>query len=152
MKYFAWAVCLVVAAAVVASFFLVGSPANTRLQKLDEKKVNDLSSIQSEIINYWQQKSRLPADLGELDNNLNYFTVPQDTENDKDYIYEILGQYEFKLCADFSTENNTESLYDRPVIYGMESKWTHGKGQVCFIRIIDPEIFKPSSPVSIKSL
>lgn len=152
MKYFAWTVCLVVTAAVVASFFLIGSPANIRLQKLDEKKVNDLSSIQNEIINYWQQKSKLPADLGELDNDLNYFTVPRDTENNKDYAYEILGQYEFKLCADFSTENNTESSYDRPVTYGMESKWTHGKGQVCFTRIIDPELFKPNSPVPAKPL
>ena len=152
MKYFVWTVCLVVALAVVASFFLIGSPADTRLQKVDEKRVNDLSSIQNEIVNYWQQKSKLPDNLGQLDNGLNYFTVPRDIENDRDYVYEVLGQYQFKLCADFSTENNTDSPYARPVTYGMESKWTHGKGEVCFTRTIDPEIFKSNSQVPTKPL
>lgn len=143
MKYFAWTVCLVVTAVVVASFFLIGSPVDRRLQRLDEKRINDLSSIQNGIINYWQQKNKLPDSLEELNNDLNYFTVPRDTESNKDYTYEALDRYQFKLCADFSTENNTESLYDRPVTYGVESKWSYGKGNNCFTRTIDPELFKP---------
>lgn len=151
MKYFAWAVCLVVAAAVIASFFMVGSPADRRLERLDEKRVNDLSSIQNGIINYWQQKSKLPGSLGELNNDLNYFTVPKDTENNKDYTYEVLGQYQFKLCADFSTENSAEIPYTTPAVYGMESKWAHTTGNVCFTRAIDPELFKVnSSPIPVK--
>ena len=150
MKYFAWTVCLVVAAAVIASFFLVGSPSERRLERLDEKKVNDLSSIQNEIINYWQQKTKLPGELGELNNDINYFTVPRDTENNKDYTYEVLGQYQFKLCADFSTESNIEDPYATPITYGVESKWLHAKGQVCFTRTIDPELFKADSTVPAK--
>ncbi len=151
MKYFAWAVCFVVAAAVVASFFMIGSPADTRLQKLDEKRINDLSSIQNGIVNYWQQKSKLPGSLGELNNDLNYFTVPRDTENNKDYTYEVLGQYQFKLCADFSTESNAETPAAVPMIYGMESKWLHSKGNICFTRTIDPELFRVnSSPIPVK--
>ena len=146
MKHFAWAVCFVVAAAIVSSFFIIGSPADTRLQKLDEKRINDLSSIQNGIVNYWQQKSKLPSSLGELNNDLNYFTVPRDTENDKDYTYEVLGQYQFKLCADFSTESNAEAPDAVPMIYGMESKWLHPKGNVCFTRTIDPELFRVNSP------
>lgn len=152
MKYFAWIVCLIVAAAVVASFFLIGSPVDRRLQRLDEKRINDLSSIQNGIINYWQQKNKLPDSLEELNNDLNYFTVPRDTENNKDYIYEALEQYQFKLCADFSTESNTDQSYTTPTTYGVESKWTHGKGRVCFTRIIDPDLFKPNSPVPAKPL
>ncbi|MEK7195951.1 MAG: hypothetical protein AAB659_01800 [Patescibacteria group bacterium] len=150
MKYFAWAVCLVVAAAVVASFFFIGSPADRRLEKLDEKRINDLSSIQNEIINYWQQKSKLPDKLVELNNDLNYFTVPRDTENNKDYTYEVLGQYQFKLCADFSTENVANQAYPTPVTYGVESKWPHSKGNVCFTRTIDPELFKANSTIPAK--
>jgi hypothetical protein len=152
MKYFAWAVCLVVALAIIASFFLVGSPTDRRLQRLDEKRVNDLSSIQGEVLSYWQQKNKLPENLSQLNNDLNYFTVPKDTENNKDYTYEILGQRQFKLCADFSTESNADIPYATPATYGMESKWSHGKGNVCFIRTIDPELFKPNSPVQVKPL
>ncbi len=144
MKYFAWAVCLVVTAAVVTSFFLVGSPADRRLQRLDEKRVNDLSSVQNEIINYWRQKNKLPENLSQLSNDLNYFTVPKDIENNKDYTYEVLGQNQFKLCADFSTESSAEAPYATPVTYNLESKWSHGSGNICFTRTIDPELFKPN--------
>lgn len=152
MKYFAWAVCLVVAVAVVAGFFLIGSPVERRLERLDEKRVNDLASIQSEIVYYWQKKSKLPDSLSQLESDLSYFIVPRDIENDKDYTYEVLGQYQFKLCADFSTENNVETPYAVPVVSGVESKWAHGKGNVCFIHAIDPELSKPDYQVPVKPL
>ncbi len=152
MKYFAWAVCLVVALAVVASFFFIGSPTDRRLQRLDEKRVSDLSSIQNEIISYWQQKSKLPDSLSQLNSDLNYFIVPKDTENNKDYTYEVIGKYQFKLCADFSTESSTQTPYATPATYGVESKWSHGKGNICFVRTIDPELFKPNPPTIVKPL
>ncbi len=152
MKYFVWAVCLVVTLAIVASFFLMGYPTDRRLQRLDEKRVSDLSSIQSEVLSYWQQKSKLPDSLSQLNSDLNYFTVPKDTENNKDYIYEVLGKYQFKLCADFSAESSAQIPYATPATYGVESKWPHGKGNICFTRTIDPELFKPNLPVPVKPL
>ncbi len=45
---------------VVAGFFIVGSPADIRLLRLDDQKQNDLSNIQWQVVNYWQLKEVLP--------------------------------------------------------------------------------------------
>lgn len=46
----------------------MGSPAQQRTWRLDDKRVNDLQNIQSQVINYWQQKEKLPMTLSELSN------------------------------------------------------------------------------------
>lgn len=142
MKIFTYVVIGVVAVAVVASFFIIGTPGDERLRRFDDKRVSDLSSIQSETLNFWIKKERLPQTLSELESDLSYFTVPVDPQTKAPYEYKVLSQYQFELCASFITENtSTQDNYPTSP-YGFESKWNHGAGRTCFTRTIDPELYK----------
>jgi len=102
-RYFSMAMVL---ALIIWSFFVIGSPFKQRQLQLDEKRVQDLQSIQWQIINYWQQKEKLPIDLKTLANPLSGFSLPIDPEFQKGKVYEYNLKDEkkltFELCADFS--------------------------------------------------
>ncbi len=140
MKIFTYIVIGVVAAAIVASFFIIGTPGDARLRRFDETRVSDLSSTQSEILNFWIKKEVLPQTLNELESDLGYFTVPVDPQTKATYEYKVLSQYQFELCANFVTESSSQDYYT-PAPYGFEAKWNHGIGRTCFTRTIDPELF-----------
>ncbi len=137
-------------AAIVAGFFIVGSPSAARDTRLDVQRVNDLMSIQSQVVSFYQQKEELPGTLAELSDPLSYFTLPKDPKTGMDYTYEKTGTLAFKLCADFAREGKDMTgrggyAGDMAVSYpypgpegGMEN-WKHGAGTVCFERTIDPE-------------
>jgi hypothetical protein len=144
-------VVVAVIASVVAGFFIIGSPATQRLMRIDQQKVQDLSSIQWQIISFYQQKERLPKSLQELEDPLIGFIVPTDIQTGKDYGY-ILGEgTSFKLCAYFNKESREYAAgiaqplpTESSVRYGIEDiNWTHGVGETCFERIIDPDKFPP---------
>jgi|SRR3989344_1283104 len=142
MKTFVYIVIGAVAVAIVASFFVIGTPNEERLRRFDDKRVSDLYSIQSETLNFWIKKERLPQTPSELESDLGYFTVPTDPQTKAPYEYRVLGQYQFELCASFVTEGASTSDYYTPALYGFESKWNHGIGRTCFTRTIDPELYK----------
>src|SRR3989344_9571800 len=50
-----WSVGVLVIFAIIAGFFIVGTPGQAREYRLDQQKVNDLQSIQSQVVYYWQQ-------------------------------------------------------------------------------------------------
>ena len=142
-----------VLAAVIFGFFIAGSPQSRRLERLDEKRVNDLSMIQNQIVDYWQRKSKLPADLAGLAGMFFGIKIPNDPETGVSYEYKVLGNLKFELCAVFDTVNNCEPqfggsivkpapVYDRAGI-NVFYDWNHNSGRVCFERTIDPEIYKP---------
>ena len=138
IKSFAYIVVAIVAIAIVASFFVIGTPGDERLRRFDSTRVNDLSMVQNEISGFLGNKDRLPENLKELESDLGYFTVPIDPETGAQYEYKILGQYQFELCANFNTDNQGGVIYP----YAYESRWVHGVGQTCFTRTIDPELYK----------
>lgn len=148
-KYFAVFVSSLVVAAVVLGFFIVGSPSKERMRRQDEQRTNDLYAIQSQIINYWQQKGRLPSNLEELEDGLGYFTMPLDPATGEEYEYKIIDadNLSFELCADFSLKSadQAEAIRERSLtlagVYGPGS-WAHDSGRFCFERIIDPELYK----------
>ena len=102
-KYFSMAVVL---ALIVWSFCVIGSPFKQRQLQLDEKRVGDLQNIQSQIINYWQQKEKLPAFLKDTANPISGYSLPVDPEFEKGKVYEYnlkdAKKLTFELCADFS--------------------------------------------------
>lgn len=146
MKAFVYIVITIVAVAIAANFFIIGTPGNERLRRFDSTRVSDLSMTQNEIINFWVNKNRLPKNLKELESDLGYFTVPADPETGAQYEYKILGQYQFELCANFNTDNQGETNFPetlkRVYPYAYESRWIHGVGRTCFTRTIDPELYK----------
>jgi len=148
-KYFVYAVIILVAAAAIAGFFIVGSPQKERLRKFDERRISDLQFLQSEIINYWIKKEKLPENLVLLKDDIRGVQIPKDPESGTDYGYEILSLESFKLCANFvlpsfgvGDSKIPQPAYPGGVYYG-ESNWDHEAGPACFERKIDKEIYKP---------
>lgn len=152
---------------IVWSFSVMGSPAKQRAWRLDDKRTNDLQSIQYQVINYWQQKEKLPDSLAELSNPMTGFSLPVDPEFEKGKIYEYIpslnkDQLSFELCATFTAdmpkgwqENSYGGVmpmiaYDRkemsttsayPYPGGVNNSWDHKSGRTCFTRTIDKDIY-----------
>lgn len=150
LKVFSWFIVIVVLASIVSAFFIIGSPKTQRLIKLDERRVNDLQYLQSQIVNYWQSKEKLPGTLDELKDDITGVSVPVDPKTGMAYEYGILGNLKFNLCAEFSAsskevQGNIKYRYAVPAhdyLFG-NTTWDHGVGKVCFERTIDPELIKP---------
>jgi hypothetical protein len=110
--------------------------------------VNDLTSIQWQIVNYWQQKGSIPADISALNDSISGYIIPVDPETGKAYGYQKSGALTFKLCGDFElaadsaygSKYATDSSAAYPMIPG-SSNWSHGAGTVCFDRTIDPDMY-----------
>ncbi len=145
---------------VVAGFFIVGTPQSARLYRFDEQKITDLQSIQYQIVNYYQLKQRLPANLSELADPVSYFKLPSDPQTGKPYEYSVTDGSGsdtplFGLCANFNKETRTTRTlgpneavdYIYPDTSGIKGNisWQHGAGRVCFTRTIDPERYPPAN-------
>lgn len=151
MKYFVYLVIAVVVIAVVAGFFVVGSPREERLRKLDDRRAGDIQSIQGYVVNFWQAKGRLPNNLSELEDDIQGVRIPADPETDLAYGYEVRGPETFALCATFALPSETleppRLSYPQYDIFAPHGEiWTHGQGYECFERTIDKDIYKPRSP------
>jgi len=147
------------------SFYVMGSPQTQRLLRLDDRRITDLQSIQNAVINYWQQKEKLPLTLSELSNPLSGFTLPVDPEFEKGFVYEykIKEGLTFELCATFvkpipkGWRENTNyyaepylgakdiavSSYPAYPVSGTNESWDHEAGHTCFERTIDKDIYPP---------
>lgn len=151
-RYINWATGLLVALTILAGFLIIGSPQSQRELRLDNQRVSDLQSLQSQIVSYYQQKERLPQNLADLNDPLSYYVVPVDPETGVDYGYRTTNapnaNPSFEVCATFTTQSaGTDPSYAEPMgrYVGMDSKWEHGVGQTCFERVIDPELY-PTYP------
>jgi hypothetical protein len=155
----AWLSSVLIFAAIVGGFIIVGSPAQQRSFRFDEQRVTDLSDIQYQVLNYWQANGKLPAALINLNNHFTEYSAPTDPETYAQYEYSILpnatedNQTEpaFELCAVFalpsSDEPDSEILPSAP--YPMSegsiaTTWDHSSGRACFTRSIDPKLYPVS--------
>jgi hypothetical protein len=163
---------VLVVAAISCSFSIMGSPMKQRLLRLDDRRVGDLQNIQWQVISYWQQKEKLPADLQELVNPLSGYSLPVEPEFEKGkkYEYALRGPMTFELCATFSLPmpkgwreygggevfpmmdykvSNTSYPYPGG---GANESWDHQEGRTCFERTIDKDMYPPfskSEPVGL---
>ena len=134
-----------IVAVIIGGFFLVGSPANQRMVKFDQQRINDLQIIQQEVINYWQQKEKLPQNLNELANDISGFRAPKDPETQGEYEYAVKSSLTFELCAEFKTSSRQGQKMSEPVRQyadPYQQNWDHEQGHGCFSRTIDPELYR----------
>ncbi|MFM7088241.1 MAG: DUF5671 domain-containing protein, partial [Candidatus Paceibacterota bacterium] len=151
---------ILVIALIVFSFSVMGSPNTQRLLRLDERRIQDLQNIQYQVINYWQQKEKLPALLSDVATPISGYVVPVDPEFHKGFTYEyaVKDKLSFELCATFALpikkgwsesrgggmpiymDNNVSTPL---VVGGVNESWAHEAGRACFTRTIDPEIYPP---------
>ncbi|MEK7080033.1 MAG: DUF5671 domain-containing protein [Patescibacteria group bacterium] len=150
--------------AIVAGFFIVGTPAAARDTRLDIQRTNDLQNLQSQVVNYYQQKEVLPTSIDQLKDPLSsYQSVPVDPVTGATYTYEKTGTLSFSICADFARDGKDlkgRGAYGRDVAVsypsyggmGVDENWQHTAGHVCYARTIDPERYPPFPKASSKPL
>lgn len=144
IKWFAWTAAVFVSFSLVAGFTFLGSPAAQRDQRLDEKRTQDLQTIQWRVVNYWQTYQLLPETLDDLKENFG-FRIPVDPETGLNYEYEKTGENSFQLCAEFNRASRdfSEKELSRlaPVTLSVTfddfDLWEHSAGRNCFERNVD---------------
>lgn len=139
---------VVVLGSIVWGFIVLGSPQTQRLLKYDDQKVNDLMSINNEIVNYYSTKGALPKTLADLANG-NYYIPTVDSQSQKPYEYEKTSNITYNLCAEFnksSPEATQPNIYARPIGY---TSWTHPAGGYCFKETINPNNYIKGMPAAI---
>ena len=144
IKYFVWLVCIIVAVSIIGSFFIIGSPKETRLRTNDEMTIGNLENIQSQIVNYWQKKEKLPESLSDLNDPISGFIVPTEPKGaNYEYVIKDAANLKFELCAVFNKEGKTQvGVYSAPIsVYINAQNWDHPAGRVCFERQIDKELY-----------
>lgn len=136
-------VALVVIISVISGFFIMGSPATQRDLRFDQERVNELSSIQWQLINYWQSKGELPEELSALEDSIGGYRVPTDPETDEAFVYTKTDERSFTLCATFNLESPVEFNEDAywPKYGFHNGNWQHDAGEVCFEREIDEDLY-----------
>lgn len=155
----AWFGIVIVLIAIIFGFVAVGSPSKQRAIRFDNQRVNDLSNIQWQVLNYWQTKGVLPTTLDSLKDSISGNTIPTDPENKSVYVYNIKGDKKFEICATFSLktiDTKGQGKYGGGISYSRDSiayphypgsnendTWLHEAGRTCFERTIDPERYPP---------
>lgn len=149
LKIFAWIISLLILFVIVTGFIVVGSPSTQRARRFDQQRVNDLQTIQGQVVSYWSEKGLLPANLSDLKSSISGFVAPLDPETQASYEYQIKSTLNFELCAKFNQASLNQGPIATPAIYPnyKTENWSHGVGRVCFDRTIDPQRDKiPQTP------
>lgn len=147
-KIFAIVSTVLIIATIVWGFTVMGLPQTQRAVQLDMTRINDLQNIQGQVTYYYQQKNTVPVSLSALNDSISNSIIPIDPETKLPYQYEKLSTTSFKLCATFGavSDNPNNNLQVIPAKYPtvpsqINENWKHDKGNVCFSRTIDPELY-----------
>lgn len=161
---------LMIVMMIVWGFVVTGGPAGARAERFDDKRLSDLSSIQSQVNSYFQEYGELPDNLTELHDASRNYALPVDPRTEEPYGYDA-GQITtetledgmtrkvatFSICANFETERDREDnkgVYQDRDSISMESGflpgyyvgddspfWNHPEGEHCFERTIKENNF-----------
>jgi len=134
---FRWIAIAVVLSSFVSGFFIVGSPSTGRNQRFDDRRVEDLRSINNAVYeavystDRWSpnavKQNAIPATLDDVAKTAIYTPISTvDPETGESYEYTVT-QDAFELCAVFSLART--QTYD---IF-----WDHEAGRQCFTFDID---------------
>lgn len=123
-------VILTVLGAVVAAMVVLGSPAEQRQRRLDERRVQDLSTIATTVTMYVSTHHALPVDMATLETEVGFGHQPVDPGSGSAYEYVPLGPETYQLCAVFAMPSSDANA--RPT-FGQQG-WSHDAGRQCFTR------------------
>lgn len=134
-------VSIVIVALISVGFYFNGSPQKARLVIEDNQRVSDLQYIQSQVSSVWNIKETLPNNLDELNDPLNYVSVPKDPSTFENYEYKVKDAQTFEICANFKTDSleQTNPKFSQPE----QDFFKHTEGRNCFERKVDPATRKP---------
>jgi hypothetical protein len=147
MNIFLALISALVLTSIVAGIMLIGSPALERAKSFDAQRINDLISIQNQIVyTEWENTGDIPTSTSVLNDPISNYVVPTDPETKAPYKYTKLSKNSFELCAVLETTNRTSAIgtttsYDSEPTTLTEN-WQHDAGKFCFSRTIDPTMYK----------
>lgn len=127
--------------ALVYGFSLIPSPMEQQKLHMDHQRVIDLGNIRYAIDAYYTDKQQLPASLEIVKRRGTAYTGTvikfADPETNTPYSYTITSPTSYKLCATFTTDNNTLSEskdYDNQKYEytTYRNEFIHAKDNVCF--------------------
>ena len=117
---------ITVIVAVGVGLFILGSPAEERARRVDDRRVEDLQGIVAATDLYWTRHARLPVSLDELTSEPGVRIKTSDPANLEIYGYKALDSTHYEVCANFEqvsgeTSSNSEM-----------NLWAHNSGPQCF--------------------
>jgi len=142
-------ISVIVIAGIIGGIVIIGSPSSQRAKQMDERRVNDLMNIQSQIVyQQWQNKGDIPENLSVLNDPISNWVLPKDPETNQSYEYKKISKNSFELCASFKTKSDVVDQTKVPTYpaNSINENWQHETGKVCFERTIDPILY-PITPV-----
>jgi hypothetical protein len=136
--------------ALVGAFAVLDPPGVQRQRRMDEHRVNDLVKLKAATETYWSQHKKLPPDLESLGREPGLVVPRKDPETGAPYVYEVTGEFSYRLCADFARDSSEQES-----MLGYATVWVHGAGRHCFEQTIPkstrdswnpPRVVRPSTP------
>ena len=112
---------------IAAALALIGSPAEQREYRMDERRVQDLRLVADSVNVYWTRRGRLPASLDDLARE--FGVASADPATGERYAYRPIADDSYELCATFARDSST--LPGKTVAVDV---WSHGRGRQCFVR------------------
>tara|TARA_Y100000588_G_scaffold12165_1_gene13218 strand:- start:1093 stop:1524 length:432 start_codon:yes stop_codon:yes gene_type:complete len=117
---------ITVIVAVGVGLFILGSPAEERARRVDDRRVEDLQGIVAATDLYWTRHARLPVSLDELTSEPGVRIKTSDPANSEIYGYKAVDSIHYEVCASFEqVSGETSSNSERNL-------WAHNSGPQCF--------------------
>ena len=116
---------VVVLGSIVAGVILVGGPAEGRIERLDDERVEDLQEIMRAVDRFWSDQEQLPGTLEDLARDPREQVNTMDPASAEPYEYAVLDENTYRLCAVFDGES-------RPLRRAAADFWSHSGGRHCF--------------------
>jgi hypothetical protein len=107
--------------AITGGLLAIGSPAEARLERLDQRRVQDLTRVSAAVDLYWTRQGRLPGSLRELPPTT---AAAVDPATGEAYAYRVIDDATYEVCATFvraSAEPRSGQRF-----------WTHDAARQCF--------------------
>ncbi len=138
MRILGTAALVVVAGLVIGGFFLGDSPKEARARRLDDRRVQDLWSVQSTVESYWGLKQELPETLAQASEF--YSSITSDPGSGAPYEYRVISETDYELCTTFTNQADAYGGISRPYPIA-EGQFVrdfsgHVQGRDCFERSI----------------
>ena len=124
-----------VAIAIIAGFWLLGSPGQQRLLSLDSERINDLTQIAGEL-SYTVNNpdgSTAPPLPQQLPDSVTTRADLTDPVTREPYEYRRLSDSSYELCATFATDSKEQdSTQPTSLPPFVNARWSHSAGRHCF--------------------